>query len=442
MHEQEPPASISTHLSAAIAAYTPQVLGAILVLIIGLGLAWLLARGTRILVLRTGLDERIARALGHRRVGRLDAAGAAGRAVFHGGMAIVILTALHTLGIPALTAPIDHLLAEVFAFVPRLLGASLLGLLAWGGARAARASLSALLVRRTGPSGGVRGEGRAPFADVAYWLVLFLFLPAILAALDVEGVLSPVSALVEDVLEIVPRVAAAAVVMALAYVVGRSLSTFLARLLERVAFDERVRRLGVVSEEQRAARAPSTWAGQAAFGGALLLGTVEAGEVLGLETAALLLSDLAVFFARALLALFLFGGALWLSQLAARAATSGATSSGAGEQAPLLAFLARGIVIVLGGVFALEALGLDSEVLGLVVGVSFGAVALGFALAVGLGGRELAGRELERVVRRLRGEGADAGSIEGAEAAPERDDVAPEGPHAIEPAASSSVKQA
>lgn len=385
MYESERPSSILDQMSSSVGGYLPLVLGALLVLLLGIPVALLLARGARVLVLRTGLDERIARALGRRRVGRLDAAGAVGRAVLHAALVVVVLSALHTLRIPALAGPLDDALAGLLAFVPRLFGALLLAVFAWLVARSARGGVATALGQRV------------PFVgEVAYWLVLVVFLPAVITVLGVERALSPVVAIVDQVLELLPKVVAVVIVMALAHLVGRGLSTVAMRALQGAGFDEKLRALGVAATGEERGGKGARWVGGALYGGVLLLGAVEATETLGLDAAALLLNDLVVLLGRSLLALALFGAAAWSARWAAETLSSSAVCGGR-----FLGVAARAAVLLLGAAFALEALGLDTELLTLFVGVSLGAVALGFALAVGLGGREVAGRELERIVRRL-----------------------------------------
>jgi hypothetical protein len=64
-------------------------------------------------------------------------------------------------------------------------------------------------------------------------------------------------------------------------------------------------------------------------------------------------------------------------------------------QSGLLAVAARVSILVLAGAMALRQMGLANEIINLAFGLLLGAIAVAMALAFGLGGRELAARELE-----------------------------------------------
>lgn len=76
-------------------------------------------------------------------------------------------------------------------------------------------------------------------------------------------------------------------------------------------------------------------------------------------------------------------------------------ASGMG-QANLLAGLTRAVVLIFVGAIALRQMGIADEIVVIAFGLLMGAVAVAAALAFGLGGREVAARELENWLNRLR----------------------------------------
>jgi hypothetical protein len=72
-------------------------------------------------------------------------------------------------------------------------------------------------------------------------------------------------------------------------------------------------------------------------------------------------------------------------------------------QAGLLAMAARVSSLVLAGAMALRQMGLANEIINLAFGLLLGAIAVAVALAFGLGGRELAARELEGWLQSVKG---------------------------------------
>jgi hypothetical protein len=57
---------------------------------------------------------------------------------------------------------------------------------------------------------------------------------------------------------------------------------------------------------------------------------------------------------------------------------------------------ARVSILVLAGAMALGQMGVASDIINLAFGLLIGAIAVAVALAFGLGGREIAGRELDK----------------------------------------------
>ncbi len=73
---------------------------------------------------------------------------------------------------------------------------------------------------------------------------------------------------------------------------------------------------------------------------------------------------------------------------------------GSGAIANVARYAILGIVLAMG----LRAMGLADDIVNLAFGLTLGGVAIAFALAFGLGGREATGRQMEHWFSRLRGE--------------------------------------
>ena len=72
--------------------------------------------------------------------------------------------------------------------------------------------------------------------------------------------------------------------------------------------------------------------------------------------------------------------------------------------APALANLVRGAILFFTAALALRQAGLPGDIVGIAFGSVVGAIAVGVAVAVGVGGRHVAGRLLEEAVQALRTE--------------------------------------
>ncbi|NIN65661.1 MAG: mechanosensitive ion channel [Anaerolineae bacterium] len=473
----------------------PTLVGAVVVLIVGWLVAWLVSALVRRALHRTTLDNRLASWV----AGEEEAEGIAvekwiGRGVFWLLMIFVLMAFFQVLGLTIITEPLNQLLIQVFQYAPRLAGAGLLLLVAWVLASVLRFLVSRVLKtagldERLGTLAGIEEE-RIPLAktlgDAVYWLVFLLFLPAVLGALAVEGLLEPVQGMIDNILGFLPNIFAAGLILAIgwfaarivqrivanllvavgtdrlservgldrvlgkqrlseivglvlyvlvlipvliaalnalqlqaitepasnmlnliltalpsifaagllvmiAYVVGRLVASLITNVLTGIGFNAILARLGLVAELPEGQRTPSEIAGYLILVGVMLLAAIEASRLLGFETLGTLIAELTVFLGQVILGLIIFGIGLYLANLAAEVVkASGAAQSG------LLALAARVSILILAGAIALSQMGLASEIIQIAFGVLLAAIALATALAFGLGGREIAARELDK----------------------------------------------
>ena len=219
----------------------PMLLAALSILIVGWLIAVVLRAGTRRLLDMVDLNERI-RTSTEREIDA-ESMGAAG--VFWLTMLLVLIAFLNVLDLEIVSSPLQALVTQVFEYGPSLIAGAVLILIAWVLASAVRSLLSAALAKTTLDDKVSREAEMKPISenlgDVAYWLVLLLFLPAVLSTLQLEGLLIPVQGMVNKILEMLPNVLGAAVIGAVGWFVARILRDLVQSLLEAVGFD----RLGV-----------------------------------------------------------------------------------------------------------------------------------------------------------------------------------------------------
>ena len=123
------PSEVTT-FTAGLGQMVPNLVAAILILVVGWIVAALLAALTRGLLRRTGLDARLRRALGGAATAPEVAAGVA-TAVFYLVLLFVVIAALQALQLTAVAVPLNALLTVILEYLPRVGGALLLLLLAW-----------------------------------------------------------------------------------------------------------------------------------------------------------------------------------------------------------------------------------------------------------------------------------------------------------------------
>ncbi len=475
--------------------HTPNVLFALVILVIGWLIALIAAAAVRKLLERTTVDNKLTGwVAGEDKARRIQIEHVVSRSVFYLIMIFVLVAFFHVLQLTVITEPLNQLLNRLFEFAPQLLGAALLVAIAWVIASVLRLLITRVLTaakadEKLGSKIATEGKPVAvtrPIGEAMYWLVFLLFLPALLDALSLQGPLDPVkemfnrilgflpnllgaalilivgwfiarivqqivanllagvgcdklservglaqalgerklsgvlgavvyflvlvvvliaaldtlqleaitqpaSNMLGQILDAVPDLFGAAILLVLAYVVGRVVAGLTANVLAGVGFNGVLVHLGLTKEPTKGKHTPAEIVGQLVLIAILVFASIEAARMLQFEAVAALITKFTVFTGHVILGIIIFGLGLFLANLAANTLRS----SNAGN-AVLLAAAARVAIIVLAAAMALRQTELANDIINLAFGLLLGAVAVAVALAFGLGGRDIAARHLEK----------------------------------------------
>ncbi len=372
-----------------------------------LGLAWVVATGLRFMISRalaaTSLDERLGKEVD---TGSTVAPSRMlGETAFWLVFLLFLPAVLDALGLQGLLGPINELLTQVLAFLPKLFAAAAIVGFGWLLARVAQRIVTNLmgatgadaLGDRVGVS-KVLGERRLS-ALVGLIVYVLILVPIVITALDTLGlkaVSAPATAMLDRVMAAVPALFGAALILAIAYLVGRVLAEIVTRLLESVGFDRFVQRVGFrVTTTPAVGAGPTRRAseivGWIALVTIMLFATIEALRMLQFEALAGIVAAFTLFLGNVLLGVIVLAVGLYFGALASNAITTSGT-----RNAPLLATLARSAILALAGAMALRQAGIAEDIINLAFGLLLGAVAVAVAIAFGIGGREIAARQLEK----------------------------------------------
>jgi hypothetical protein len=388
--------------------FMPRFLGAAFLLLF----AWLAACGLRIVVRRllnaAKFDERVGNQLGTG-AAETSLTHTLAEAVYWLVFLLFLPAILHALALEGLLSPVRDMLDKVLVFLPNILSAAIILVLGWFVARivqrivtnlSAAAGIDALSDRLSLS----QLLGAQKLSDVLglvlYVLLLIPVLVASLNALQLEAITAPASGMLQTLLAALPMIFAALLILVVAYVVGRVAAGLITNLLTGVGFNRVLVWLGVGAEPTEEQRTPSEIAGYAVLVTIMLFAVIEAAEQLGFALLAGMITDLTVFAARVVLGLVVFGIGIFLANLVHRTVRASNVT-----QAGLLAGTARIAIMVLAGAMGLEQMGIADEIIVVAFGLFLGAVAVGAAIALGLGGREIAAQELTRLVNAMKSTG-------------------------------------
>jgi hypothetical protein len=242
---------------SSIGAYIPNLLGAVVVLIVGVLIALIISAIVRGVLQRAKLDQKIAGWRDKTEKGESrDVTRGIGKGIFWLIMILVLIAFFQALRLTLVTDPLNRLLNQIFTFLPQLIGAAILLLIAW-----LIASLLRLIVTRVMRAakldqhigGKVDLEKEKPLqltktiGDMVYWLIFLLFLPAILGALNLAGLLEPVQGMLDKFLGFLPNIIAAGVIGMVGWFVARIIRQVVTNLLSAAGSDRLSDRVGIAS---------------------------------------------------------------------------------------------------------------------------------------------------------------------------------------------------
>jgi Mechanosensitive ion channel, conserved TM helix len=380
--------------------------------------AWAVATGLRRVVGGAldiaRIDERLGGQAGLAEAERLPLSQTLADTIYWLVFLLFLPAILESLSLEGLLAPVQSIVDRVLSYLPNVLAAGIIVAAGWFIARIVQRIVTNLLAAvgtdRLGDRIGLSQTlGARKLSGLIGLLVYVLILiPVViqsLNALSLDAITRPATDMLGRVMDAIPAIFAAGLLLTLAYVAGRLVAGLIANLLAGAGFNGVLSRIGLAggAVQQEGPRSPSAVVGTLVLVAVMLFASIEAGRLLGFDSFAALLSGFVVFAGQVILGLIVFGVGLYLANLAATAVQA----SGA-PQAGLLAAAARVSILVLAGAIALRQMGLANEIIQLAFGLLLGAVAVAVALAFGLGGRDVAGRQIEGWVESMRSRKAGA----------------------------------
>jgi hypothetical protein len=335
---------------------------------------------------------------------------------------IGVIGALTVLGLSSIVTPLNELLLQVMAFIPNLVGAAVIffvGLvLATLARRVVEAALNvahvdgwlerAGLKQMTGASGLARTVGVLVFV-----LIVIPVTIAALQQLGISAISDPAVAVLSTVLDALPRIIAAAIVLALAFFIGRWVASLLEQILPSLGFDSSLQALGIgapaAPEPPPAARrgaatppvapapvpppglTPSKVVARLALVAIMLFSAVEAAQLLAFAAVAAMLEQILD-----LAAHVLFGGVVITAGVLIANLLVGLIDRSTGGAEGFARPVVRWATIALATAMGLRFMGIADEIVVLAFGLILGSAAVAAALAFGIGGRDTAKRLLDR----------------------------------------------
>ncbi len=379
-----------------VLGYLPRLIAGGLLLLLG----WVLAMALRALVGKalasTTWDKKISEQAGMEPMSKTI-----GNVLFWLTILLFVPATLGALDLQGLLQPVQGMIDKTLSMIPNIFAAIVIGFVGWLIAKVLRGLVTNLLAAagadKIGGTVGLSDEVKISRL-VGMIVFIFIFIPALIAALDalrVAAISQPAVDMLTMILEAVPNILAAAVILIITWYVARFASDIIGRLLSGMGFDELPQKLSLTYAFKKTS--PSVLVGRIILFFAMLFATVEAANRLNFAQVRDVVTMFIEFGADVLLGGVILVIGFWLANIAYQA-----IDKSSGEGTAGLAKIARlailGLVIAMG----LRAMGIANDIVNLAFGLTLGAVAIAVALSFGLGGREAAGKQMEHWLNKWR----------------------------------------
>ena len=387
-----------SNMVGRVLAFIPNLLAAVAVGFIGWILAGLVKAGLTNVLARTEMDEKLSNEVG---VGSLSSN--IGEIFYWLVLLLFLPIVLSILGLTGLLIPVQNMVNEAVAYLPNLLIAGVIIFVGYILAKIVRGIVEGLS-NSLGLQTQAEKIGLFKNSNVSKFLGSFVFAIIIITALivafealGIEAISQPATAMLNQIMYAIPQIIAAGLILIVAYVVSRFVGRLVAELVSGAGVDEIPMKLDV--QRFLGQTRVSDIIGCLIVFFTMLFAVSEAADRLGLEQISVLIAMFIQFGASILLGAVILVVGFWLANVVANVIQRGEYNSSR-WLGNLVRILIMGLVIAMG----LRAMGIADSIVNLAFGLTLGSVAVAFALAFGLGGRQPAERLLSDLLDKAKTE--------------------------------------
>lgn len=309
---------------------------------------------------------------------------------------------LHQLGVTGLLAPINGMITKALSYIPNLIGAGVIIFVGFVIAKILRGIVTnivtSLNVQNLAGKAGIGNQTQ--IANIAGTLVyLIVLITAIimgLNVLDIQAISSPATNMLNEIMLAIPNIIMAVLILGVAYFVSKLIADIVKNLLDNSGVNILPSKLGL--QNVLGSAKVSDVVGYLIVFFVMLFAVMEAAKVLNLTQVSNLITVFIAFGSQVILGAVILAVGFWLANILASAVQR--SPNGTAFLANLVRVLIMGLVLAMG----LRAMGIADSIVNMAFGLTLGAVAVAFALAFGLGGREAAARFLKNIQDKAEGQ--------------------------------------
>ena len=373
--------SIGGNLSSAIAA--------LLILIIGWFVAGIIKRIVSKLIKKTGIDEKLGDS-------KIQLSSFISKLIYFLVMIFVFILALEKLGMSNVLDPVKNMLNGFTSYLPNIIGA---GLVAYIGYMLATiiselVELSGNSIKSFAPK--LRLPENVDLVNIIKKIVfIFIFIPLLISAfniLNMDSISEPATAMLRDFFNAIPKILVAVCIIILFVVGGRFLSELIKDLLNSMNVNNFLNKSGL--DDVTGNTNMVKIIGNIVYFFIVLFGITTAIEKLEFAALATILYTITAYSGKILFGLVILAVGNWISKIASNNFSKNENNS-------FIASIIRVAILAIFLAIGLRTMGIADEIINLAFGITLGTVALTIVLSFGLGGREAAGRQMDKILNKF-----------------------------------------
>lgn len=373
--------SIGGNLSTALAA--------LIIIILGWFIAGILKRIIAKLIKKTGIDNKLKNS-------KISLSDFISKLVYFLVMIFVFTLALEKLGMTSVLEPLKIMLSNFTGFLPNIIGAGLVCYIGY-----MLATIVSELVELSGDSiqkltPKLKLPENIDLVKIIKKVVfIFIFIPLLISAfniLNMESISEPATSMLNDFFSAIPKIIVATIILILFVIGGRFLSELIKDLLNSMNINNFFNKAGLSSITGSSNIVKMI--GNLVYFFIILFGLTTALEKLEFTYLSETLYTVTNYAGKIIFGLIILAIGNWIATIAAN-------NFSKNDNNTFVASIIKIAIIAIFLAIGLRTMGIADEIINLAFGISLATVALTIILSFGLGGREAAGKQMEKILNKF-----------------------------------------
>ncbi|MCH8518339.1 mechanosensitive ion channel [Candidatus Gracilibacteria bacterium] len=314
-----------------------------------------------------------------------------------GGLVILFFlpSILAGLGLREISAPIEGLIGQVTGYIPHIISAALILGVGIFVARLVRQIVESVLIASKVDSVAEKiGLGHTSLSKLGGTLIYIVILvPLIISALDrlqIESISRPANDMLSTLMNALPGVIAAFILISVSYVIAQFITKLVKEFLQNAGFNTLLEKVNISLPDSMTL---SDIVSKILFAVIMILALVEAGNMMNLTIFSEMLATFIAFGSSILGGFITIFVGLIIANFASKAMSI---------NSPKAAQFVKIVIIILASAIGLEQMGIANNIITMAFTLGLGAIAVAFALAVGLGSKDVAAKHIEKLLNSMK----------------------------------------